>query len=213
MDFGSYIDLDTLLFRAVAFLLAVTLHGCWMALFSRWLGDRTAGEQGRLSLNPGKHLDPLGTVMVLFGPYGWNRSVPVHPDHFGKSAKGKLALWALSGPLLHLVLALLFGWLFLELPVAAGGGSWAGALFKGILHYCYIVNVMLFLLNLLPIYPLNGWKLLRHLAGERAAAYLDKYEKWGLLVLIALLALPAGQRLLEMLFQLVNQWLMKGYSV
>ncbi|GIP32337.1 site-2 protease family protein [Paenibacillus sp. J2TS4] len=216
MELLAYFDLDTLLFRAVAFMLAITLHDVWLSVFALLLGDRTAREQGRVHGNPGRHLDPLGSLMVLFGPYGWSRPVTLSPKPLEKSSRFMLILWALSGPLLHLVLSLLFGWLFLELPLdgpLGAGGGWAGALLKGILHYCYIVNVLLFLLNLLPLYPLDGWKLLRHLASGRMAAFLDKYEKWSLLVLMALLMLPFGRHWLEMLFQQVNHWLMAVYSV
>lgn len=211
MGFLDYFDLDTLLFRAVAFVILITLHDAALAGLARLLGDRTAAQQGRLSLNPVRHLDPLGSLMVLFGPYGWSRPIPVDGASMGKNAKRKAAAVYAAGPVFYFVAAMLSGWLFLVLP--DGGGVWLSALGKGILHYISIAGTLLFILNLIPIYPMDARHLVRGSVSGEAALKTSSRERWGLLAWVALFTLPFGRSLLEMVYKAVNHWITSAFPI
>jgi Zn-dependent protease len=142
---------------AIGLLLAVDIHECAHAWAANELGDPTARYQGRLSLNPIVHLDPVGTLMMLFSLFGgigigWGKPVPVNPRNLRHGRAGQ-GLVALAGPSSNLVLAAA-----LALPLHLG---WAGAGLTGYLWSILIgVNVSLALFNLLPIPPLDGASVL-----------------------------------------------------
>jgi len=146
-----------ILTMAVGLLLAVDIHECAHAWAANELGDPTARYQGRLSLNPLVHLDPMGTLMMLFSllggiGIGWGKPVPVNPWNLRHGRVGN-GLVALAGPCSNLILAAA-----LALPLHLG---WSGA---GVMGYLWViligVNVSLALFNLLPIPPLDGASVL-----------------------------------------------------
>jgi Zn-dependent protease len=142
---------------AIGLLLAVDIHECAHAWAANELGDPTARYQGRLSLNPLVHLDPMGTLMMLFSLFGgigigWGKPVPVNPWNLRHGRVG-YGLVALAGPASNLILAAA-----LALPLRL---DWLGAgLFGGLLFALIRVNVSLALFNLLPIAPLDGGTVL-----------------------------------------------------
>lgn len=174
-------------------LLAITLHEVahgWVALRC---GDTTAQAQGRLSLNPLRHVDPIGTVLVpgllaVLGGFifGWAKPVPVNYYRL-RQPKRDMALVALAGPLSNLLMAL--GWGLMALighglrdPVSAIGEP---LLLMGIAGID--VNVMLGVLNLLPIPPLDGSRVLVGMLPDRFGAAIARVEPYGLLILLVLL--------------------------
>ena len=118
----SYYHLETLLPRLFAFLIAMTLHDAAHAGVAWLLGDRTARDSKRLSLNPLAHLDALGLAMIIFGPYGWSKRIPVDPDTISEDTRLSHTLVYLAGPLTNLLLVLFFWWLYFFLPSFLGGG-------------------------------------------------------------------------------------------
>jgi Zn-dependent protease len=154
--------------------LSLSVHECAHAWVAHRLGDDTAARQGRLSLSPATHVDPLGTLLIpalsiimggAFGFIGWARPVPVEPRRFRSSisTRGGMALVAAAGPLSNLVLALLALGIFALCKRAdvglwddAGRMSGAAALLVTMFH----VNVGLMVFNFLPIPPLDGSRLL-----------------------------------------------------
>ena len=154
--------------------LSLSVHECAHAWVAHRLGDDTAARQGRLSLSPATHVDPLGTLLIpalsiimggAFGFIGWARPVPVEPRRFRSSIsmRGGMALVAAAGPLSNLVLALLALGIFALCKRAdvglwddAGRMSGAAALLVTMFH----VNVGLMVFNFLPIPPLDGSRLL-----------------------------------------------------
>lgn len=175
-------------------LLAITLHEVahgWMA----WrFGDPTAKSQGRLSLNPLRHIDPIGTVLVpgllaAFGGFifGWAKPVPVNYNRL-RHPKRDMALVALAGPGSNLIMAL--SWGLIALIGHSLQGTWRALgeplLLMGIAGID--VNVMLGVLNLLPIPPLDGSRVLMGVLPDRFGLAMLQMERYGLIVLVALLA-------------------------
>ncbi|HRD64601.1 MAG TPA: site-2 protease family protein [Candidatus Competibacter sp.] len=186
--------IQLLVVMAPPLLLAITLHEVahgWIALRC---GDTTAKAQGRLSLNPLRHIDPVGTVLVpallaVFGGFifGWAKPVPVNYNRL-RQPKRDMALVALAGPGSNLAMA--FGW---GLMAVIGHGlrdmlPWLGEplLLMGVAGID--VNVMLGVLNLVPIPPLDGSRVLAGILPDRFGLAMARMEPYGLIVLVLLLA-------------------------
>ncbi|HUY83698.1 MAG TPA: site-2 protease family protein [Steroidobacteraceae bacterium] len=178
---------------AIPVLFAITLHEVAHGWVARYFGDRTAEMLGRLSLNPLRHIDPVGTVLVpaillaLGGPlFGWAKPVPVSVRSL-RNPRRSAVLVALAGPVANLVMAVL--WCGLLAAVARMNGSltivgWLALMAQaGIL-----INVVLALFNLLPIPPLDGGRVLAGLLPPRFAASFERIEPFGLLLVLALTA-------------------------
>jgi len=163
-------DTNILILRIPAILLAFTIHEFFHGYVAFCLGDNTAKWQGRLTLNPIKHLDPLGAIMLLLGGFGWAKAVPVNPYNL-RHPKRDMALIALAGPVSNFVLA--FFALFIFMFLAAVG--WLGAstvsmYFVLFFFQLFVVNMGLGLFNLIPMPPLDGSKIL--------AAFLPHHLYW-----------------------------------
>ncbi len=139
--------------RIPAILLALTIHELAHAYVALYLGDRTAQLEGRITLNPLSHLDVFGTLMLLFGPFGWAKPVPVNPVNFANPQKD-MAFVAAAGPLANIALAALAG-LFFRFGLANMSQS-----FANFLYILFYINIGLAVFNLLPIYPLDGSRVL-----------------------------------------------------
>lgn len=177
---------------ALPVLFAITLHEVAHGWVARYLGDNTAAQQGRLSLNPLKHIDPVGTVLVpgvllLLGGFlfGWAKPVPVDYRNL-KNPKKDMALVAIAGPAVNLAMAL--GWALL-LKVSLGQpheeGLWLGLAQMGIAGIT--INLILMVLNLLPMPPLDGGRVAVGLLPMKPAMALSKIEPYGMVILIVLM--------------------------
>ena len=152
------------------------------------LGDNTAKRAGRLTLNPIRHIDPMGLLMMVVFRFGWARPVPVDMRNF-KNPKRGMALTALAGPVSNLLLAavalLLYGLLFIPLRRMGGAGEFIGQ-FLTITAY---LNTALAVFNILPIPPLDGSKVLGAALSDRAYWSLMRFERYGMIALVAILLL------------------------
>ncbi len=179
-------------------------HEVSHGLVARRLGDPTAQQAGRLTLNPIPHIDPFGSVLLpallaLSGApvFGWAKPVPVNPRHFARPTEG-MALTAVAGPLSNVLLAVIAGRLIL--PFASGWlavAIWAFGL----------VNVVLAVFNLLPVPPLDGSRLVPLFLGERGRAAYARVEPYGFLVLFGLIfLLPGALDFLRVPIRTVADW-------
>ena len=164
----------------------LTVHEASHAWVATRLGDPTAERAGRLSLNPIRHLDLMGTLMMFFAGIGWGKPVPVNPRNFDKPFRDE-ALTALAGPAANLVLAFLAAIPYSYLPT----GPWwifAGAVLE--------LSIVLFLFNMLPFPPLDGSKFLTLLVpAQYKARYLDFLDRSTVyFVIFVVLDLYLGQR-------------------
>lgn len=188
-------------------LFAITIHEVAHGWVARALGDPTAMMLGRLTVNPLKHMDPIGTVLLpgllLYAGgfvFGWARPVPVTRENL-RDPHRDMALVAAAGPTANLVMAL-----FWTLVVRLGTLThealpWLGVplVYMGVAGI--FINLILLLLNLVPILPLDGGRILAALLPRRVAARLARTEPYGLVILLALLALGVlGQVLSPVLF-------------
>lgn len=177
---------------ALPVLLAVTLHEVAHGWVARALGDPTAARLGRLSLNPIKHIDPVGTVLVpalllLVGGFrfGWAKPVPVDARNF-KNPRRDMAIVAAAGPLANLAMAVLWG-LLLRYCLLAGGnsGTWIGV--EMMATAGVLINLALMVLNLLPLPPLDGGRVVVGLLPARAAYKFAQIEPYGIWILLLLM--------------------------
>ena len=177
----------------IAILIAFTVHEFSHGLVALWLGDPTAKEEGRLTLNPAAHLDPLGALLFLTIGFGWGKPVPINPRYFRNEKRG-ITLTALAGPGSNLLLAfvtLFIGKIFLLFPlqVPAGVARFSFELFQNLLF----LNLGLMAFNLLPIAPLDGSKILTVFIPWRFESAYERFLQRGPVILLALLI---GERFL-----------------
>ncbi len=167
---------------AIALLIAITIHEFSHALVSDKLGDPTAALAGRISLNPLKHLDPIGTLMLLIFHFGWGKPVPFDPFNL-RHPKRDAAIISLAGPASNLIFAALF-----SLTAKLTGFP----ILNLIAIPLIIMNINLAIFNLLPVPPLDGAKILYgFLPMSWADEYNDFMKSYGTILLI-LLILPIG---------------------
>ena len=187
-------------------MIAVTFHEVAHG-FAAWLqGDNTAKAMGRLTLNPLAHIDPIGTVLMPIAllvltrgrfVFGYAKPVPINPYNFKKPRKG-MALSAIAGPAMNMILAILCGvlftWVFLPLAVSAGPGLGTRILtpVTAMLAWGVFINILLAAFNLIPIPPLDGGRVLAGLLPPRQAYSLEKLERWGFLIVIILIVTGAA---------------------
>ncbi len=172
-------------------LLAVTLHEVAHGFSADRLGDPTARLLGRLTLNPIKHLDPIGTIAVLVFGFGWARPVPVNANNL-RDPRRSMVWVALAGPAANLLLAIFCALLLRAVALIAITFPESNLLVYvkpvGLMAaFGLYINVILFILNLLPIPPLDGGRVLTNLLPERKAQFLRKIEPFGLLIIVFLM--------------------------
>lgn len=205
--FEGYIQ--KLLLTAPPILLALTVHECSHAWVAYRLGDPTARMLGRVTLNPLKHLDPIGTLMLFFsGLFGWAKPVPVNPRNFKHIARDMMWV-SLAGPLSNLALAAASAVLYKVFPMAGPGfmHSMPG-LFRPLfimLEFSIIINVSLAIFNMVPVPPLDGSKVLAYLLPSDKAFAFSKVEPYGFMILLVLIVTGALHRFVSpLVFLMVN---------
>lgn len=186
------LSLTRILLSVPAILIALTLHELSHGWVAYKLGDMTAKSQGRLSLNPLKHLDPIGALFLLIVGFGWAKPVPVNPYAFKNHEKG-MAIVAIAGPASNLVMALLGGILLLLTNTFLTGGSVtssgvAGGLyyFGYFLMYFIQINVVLMVFNLIPIPPLDGSRVLAAFLNNELRYRYYQIEQFGMIIMMAM---------------------------
>jgi len=172
-------DLSTFALLFPIVLVSLTLHELAHAWVAWKLGDPTAKSQGRLTLNPIVHLDPLGTLMFVLTalianlPFGWARPVPVDPRYFRRAKEG-MAIVAAAGPLMNFLLALVCWAVVRHVELS---GQWAEVLEKA-----YIVNLVLGIFNLIPVPPLDGSRILGAVMDDATYVRWIRLDQYGMLV-------------------------------
>ncbi|WP_300022748.1 site-2 protease family protein [Oscillibacter sp.] len=182
MDFAS---MGAAALRVAAIFLCLTVHETCHGLAAYALGDPTAKSMHRLSLNPLRHIDWFGLAMMFVAGFGWAKPVPVDPRYFRKPKQG-MALTALAGPVSNLLLALLAIAISKVIYLYAPYNVFWNGLFEFCLYTVAPLSVGLGLFNLVPIPPLDGSKVLAVLLPDGAYVTLMRYERYGMLVLLAL---------------------------
>ena len=186
--------------RLPAILAALTFHEYAHGWIADKLGDPTARLSGRLTFNPLAHLDPIGTLALIFSPVGWAKPVPVNFDNL-RHPRRDMVWVAAAGPGANLILAALCAW-SLRLFDGAGGigdSAWLLGLLTPVylmLHRSVLINVALAIFNLIPLLPLDGGRVMAGLLPPRQAASYGRLERYGFVILLVLIFSGAVDRVI-----------------
>jgi len=180
--------LEKLPYVIVSLLIAFTVHEFSHAYVAYKFGDPTAKNEGRVTLNPISHLDPIGTLLILIAGFGWARPVPVNRFHF-KNPKLAGVLVSFAGPFSNLIVAILAYFIFYGL-LAAGVGPDLPFFVEPFLSMLINLNVLLFVFNLIPLPPLDGYRIVQDLVSADLRAKMTQYEQYGSLIFLILIITP-----------------------
>jgi Zn-dependent protease len=180
--------IQTIAVYALPVLFAITLHEAAHAYAAKYFGDPTAYQAGRMSMNPIKHIDPVGTLVIpvlmyMFTPFvfGYAKPVPIDFNRL-RNPKRQMAWVALAGPAANFVMAL--GWMILALFIHAFGGA---EFFVRMANAGILVNILVFAFNLVPIPPLDGGRILTSMLPDALAYKFARIEPYGFFIVLALL--------------------------
>jgi Zn-dependent protease len=211
--------LEKIIVWAIPVVFAITVHEVAHGWVANYLGDPTAKSLGRLTLNPIKHIDPIGTValpliLVYLGGFifGWAKPVPVTWQNLG-SPRRDMAIVAAAGPIANLVMLIL--WAILAKVILIIDQT-PGPLLQFVLVMCsigIIINIILMVLNLLPLLPLDGGRVVTSLLPPHLAVLYSRLEPFGLIIILVLLVtgilanimMPMVSGLEALIYQLINR--------
>jgi Zn-dependent protease len=177
------LDIPTLIARVIVLIVAFSFHEFAHAWTADQLGDDTPRYNGRLTLNPLAHLDPMGSLMLLLAGFGWAKPVPVNIYALNRRNPAGYMLVALAGPLSNLILAI-FG----ALPIRMGLVTSQPFLLNFFFEFIWI-NLILMFFNLIPLFPLDGEKVVHYFLPPEGQAALDRFRPTAPLVLLGLIVL------------------------
>lgn len=194
------LDIDFFVFLAfagavtLALVLGIAFHEFCHALSASALGDQTARRLGRLTLNPLAHLDPFGTLLLLLAGFGWGKPVPVNAYALRNGPRAGMAMVAAAGPVSNLTIAALMaapirlGWTPWHNPfVISGTAAWATADYLGLFFSAgVLLNSILAVFNLLPLAPLDGFRVWLGVLPIELARPVARLERYGIVILMVL---------------------------
>jgi Zn-dependent protease len=195
----------SIILALVPSLLCITLHELSHGYVAYKLGDNTAKSRGRLTLNPIKHLDPMGLLMMVVFHVGWAKPVPVNMYNF-KNPKRGMAVTALAGPVSNLIIAIVFMFLYGALYIPLGFSS-VGSYLLQMIQLTAVISLGLGIFNLIPIPPLDGSKVLFSLMSDESYYKLMKYERYGSIIMLILVATGILGKPLSAAIDAVYGWL------
>ena len=180
LQINPFVALINLAAFTVALVVGITVHEFSHAWAAARLGDRTAQRQGRLTLNPMAHLDPVGTLLIFIAGFGWGKPTPVTPSNIRIGEKAGMAVVALAGPISNIIVATLAAMPFrlgtLSLP--------SNGIDAQMLQALVLWNVVLAVFNLLPIAPLDGFKVALGVLPRALAVPFARTERFGMIILL-----------------------------
>lgn len=202
------LSLQALIIRAFVLLTAMPIHECAHGWVANWLGDDTAENEGRLTLNPFAHLDLMGSILILFAGFGWAKPVPVNPLNFrrnGITMRGGMALTAIAGPLSNLIMGLIFFFackmvlVHTELPIMVA---------QALLMVTQI-NIGLAVFNLLPIYPMDGSRILSYFLPRKALYFMEEHAN---IIQTVFMALILFTDILDVPLSFMQSFVLSGFD-
>jgi Zn-dependent protease len=212
------VSLQTIALWVVPVVFAITLHEAAHGYVAKAFGDRTAEMQGRITLNPFKHIDPIGTILVpgvlilaakyLGGPhfvFGWAKPVPVNFSNL-RDPKRDMLWVAAAGPAVNFAMAIIWA---LVLRIAMPGGLWESSHLLSVARIGVSINLVLMALNLLPIPPLDGGRIAVSLLPMHVAHAYARIEPYGLFIIVGLLAAGLLDNVMGPLLQF-GDWVLQG---
>lgn len=164
----------------LGFLIAITVHEFNHAYVAYRRGDDTAGRLGRITLNPLSHLDPWGTILLLFAGFGWGKPVPVNPRQMKPPVRQSMAAVSFAGAFANMVAASVFALVY---RLSAGGDI---VVLQTLLEVVVTVNVLLAVFNMIPIPPLDGFNVVATILPDKMLRSLEPVVRYGPFVLLGL---------------------------
>jgi Zn-dependent protease len=204
MIFSLFSEPILFVFVAVTIVIAITVHEFAHAFAADRLGDPTPGLQGRLTLNPLSHLDPIGTLFILLAGFGWGKPVQFDPFNLDNPRKDA-AIIAVAGPTTNFIMAGIAAVIVRLMVIATVGDP----LIYEFLFVFIFLNLTLGLFNLIPIHPLDGFKIVGGLLPSEKASEWYGLERYGFIFLLLLVLPlgPGGQSMATMLIQPILMFL------
>ncbi len=215
LDFLGSFSGSTLLIVIIAYIIAVLfaiiMHECAHGYVAYWNGDDTAKLLGRLTLNPLKHIDPLGALCFLFVGFGWAKPVPINPARFRNYKKG-LITTSVAGVVMNFIIAFFSVCLYVVTFKFFNSSNLASTFLKYLFSFSSSINISLMVFNLLPIYPLDGFNIISAMLpyGNKFVNFMHRYGQIILIiVIIALSRLGVFSFITSNIFNaLINFWAM-----
>ena len=208
--FSSFLayPLEQIPYVAITLIIAFSVHEFSHAFMAWKFGDDTAKNQGRLTLNPMSHLDPIGTILIFIAGFGWARPVPVNRFFFKKPRLAGISV-SFAGPLSNLIMACL-GFIIWYGLVATGVSASLPSAVPDFLDIFIGLNAVLFVFNLLPLPPLDGYRIVEDLMPIDVRAKMTQYEQYGTLIFLILVITPLDRYTIQPIFNTVLPWLVGG---
>ena len=200
--FSGGFSILSLLLTIPGVLIALTFHEFAHAFTAYKLGDDTPKYQGRISLNPFSHLDPIGAIMLVFAHIGWGKPVEINPNNFTRkiSARTAEAIVAFAGPLMNFILAFVFAIIFYALQTFASSfslGTEVGMIIMTMLQYTVLVNVGLGVFNLIPLPPLDGSKVLMAFLSYNAKRWFEEHTQLFYIIFLIIWITPISSMIIS----------------
>ena len=178
------------MYYLVIFIFTLTIHECAHGYIAYKMGDPTARNMGRLTLNPIRHIDPIGFILLMFFSFGWAKPVMINPRYF-KNPKRGMAISAAAGPLSNLIMAF-FGVVIYRTVaiVVIKNGLFVNTFALSALDFLSlfaVLNVYFAVFNLIPLPPLDGSRIVSYMLPRKLGYYYNQIERYGFLILIMLL--------------------------
>ena len=181
------VSIERLIAGAVALLVGLTFHEFSHAFLADQLGDHRPRALGRVSLNPMRHLDPIGTLFFVIAGFGWAKPVMVNPAAL-QGGRRSMALVAFAGPIANVVVAVAFAVVFRVMTLVDFDSGFVLNLVALIVQ----LNILLAIFNLIPIPPLDGYNVVLAFLPPRQAVTIQQYAPYGIIVLLLLIFLPGS---------------------
>ncbi|RCW51308.1 site-2 protease family protein [Paenibacillus prosopidis] len=198
MDIQSFLryPLEDLPFLVLALIIAFTVHEFAHAYSAYKFGDDTAYNAGRVTLNPRVHLDVLGTILILIAGFGWAKPVPVNPSKFRNPRLMSIVVTAV-GPLSNLLIGMIA--VFMIVAISASGmlnESSVGVSMAVERFFSYVIslNFLLFVFNLIPLPPLDGYRIISDLMPLKIRYKMDQNVQWGMFIFLLIVFIPPLRR-------------------
>jgi Zn-dependent protease len=195
---------------AITLIIAFSVHEFSHAFIAWKFGDDTAKNQGRLTLNPMSHLDPIGTILIFIAGFGWARPVPVNRFFFKKPRLAGISV-SFAGPLSNLILVCI-GYIIWYGLVATGVSASLPSAVPDFLNIFIGLNAVLFIFNLLPLPPLDGYRIVEDLMPIDVRAKMTQFEQYGTLIFLILVLTPLDAYTIQPIFNTVLPWLVGGLN-
>lgn len=172
-------------------IIGLSFHEFGHAIVSTKLGDPTPGRQGRVTINPLAHIDPVGMVCLIFCGFGWGIPVQINPSYYKNRRAGEIMV-GFAGVAMNLILAIVFSLIIRVWSILLSGGPAGGDLYQigfTILYYTVFINVVLMVFNLLPVPPLDGFGIVDNIFDLRKYGWYNTVYQYGYFILIFMVLL------------------------